>query len=186
MNSEPVIVVAPARSATSAVARMLHHECGVCMGHRLREANANNPDGYYEDLRIQRLNRERYRLGVQKMQYANRLRALLRHRDCDARRVGFKDPCASEIITEVLAVFPRATYIRCKRPFSEVQASWQRIYGNPAAPFSMTDEEIDVKIRAQEKMLDRWLPEAHVVTTYDLTDDPAGVLAKLKDWTGAI
>jgi hypothetical protein len=50
MQLQSILVVGTGRCGTSTVARVLHEQLGVCMGSRFREADANNPRGFYEDL----------------------------------------------------------------------------------------------------------------------------------------
>lgn len=53
-NMKTIVVMGMHRSATSLVAKGLHHE--IFMGDDLMPANASNPQGYYESLAIVRLN----------------------------------------------------------------------------------------------------------------------------------
>lgn len=48
-NKDPVIIVGPPRSGTSAVARVLHEQMGVCMGLNFVKPNKHNSNGFYED-----------------------------------------------------------------------------------------------------------------------------------------
>lgn len=172
MHAYPVIVVGPARSATSTVARILHTQCGVCMGHNLRKASENNPDGYYEDLPIQRLNMAlRRHIGYHL--YRRRMTAVAEDRAlCGAW--GFKDPTACQVIQHVIKVFPEATYIRCVRPYEQVLASQLRIY-------NATKESIVAGIKRDEAMLDSHLPQCYCyeITTAEL-EDMEGVVSRLK------
>lgn len=171
-SSQPFIVLGPPRSATSTVARILHTQCGVCMGHRLRKANRHNPDGYYEDLDIQRLHLGLYRRRLPLAHYHKRLLALADDRAlCVAW--GFKDPTACDVLQHLVGVMPDATYIRCKRPFEQILASWLRIYNT-------TEGSAIACIRRAEAMLDRYLPNAHVVTTEELEADEAAVVKRLR------
>lgn len=176
----PFIVLAAPRSATSAVARILHTQCGVCMGHRLRRPNANNPDGYYEDLEIQRLHvliTPWVQCGVlmrriTPTQYRKRLLALADDRaQCGAW--GFKDPTACEVLQHLVEVMPHATYIRCKRPYADVLASWLRIYNT-------TEGSAAAAIKRADANLDRYLPDAHVITTDELQTSEAAVVKRLR------
>ena len=57
MIHEPILVIGIARSGTSTVARILHEELGVSMGHDFPDPDDNNPKGYYEDLIVKDLNK---------------------------------------------------------------------------------------------------------------------------------
>ena len=171
MSSYPVIVVGPARSATSTVARILHTQCGVCMGHELRPPSEHNPDGYYEDMPIQRLHIALGRGRLSLEHYGKRILALADDRaKCGAW--GFKDPTACLVINHVVMLFPQATYIRCVRPYEDVLASQLRIY-------NATKESLVAGIKRDEAMLDQHLPpQHHVVSTAEL-GDIEGVTSRL-------
>ena len=172
MSHYPIIVIGPARSATSTVAGILHDQCGVCMGKELRAANEHNPNGYYEDMPIQRLH---VALGYRKVdarQYQGRMAAIALERAARGAW-GFKDPTACRVIRHVIRAFPGATYIRCVRPYAQVLASQLRIY--PA-----TRESIEAGIKRDEAMLDKHLSCAHRITTAELGDDIDAVVERLR------
>lgn len=176
MSSYPIIVVGPPRSATSTVAGILHNQCGVCMGHDLRPPSANNPDGYYEDLPIQRLHVALWR-HISREQYRKRMTALADERaQCGAW--GFKDPAACQVIPHVVDMFPQATYIRCVRPYEQVLASQLRIY-------NATKDSIVAGIKRDEAMLDQHLPQCYCyeITTAELEDDIDAVVTRLQSIT---
>lgn len=52
MRRPDVIVTGTGRSGTSTVARILHTELGVCMGHVFRDVMPSNPQGEYEDTNL--------------------------------------------------------------------------------------------------------------------------------------
>ena len=52
LSSPTVLVTGPGRCGSSTVARILHENIGICMGHYLRTGDEQNPKGSYEECRM--------------------------------------------------------------------------------------------------------------------------------------
>lgn len=145
--TEPVLVTGVGRSGTSAVARVLHEQLGVCMGHDLPKPKRANPEGSYEDKEIRNLHiqvtngridrgtfeeraiqwLEQHALDHQTTYYRNWYedgRPLLVSR---AEPWGFKDPRACHVLDFYLELPIDWKLIVCERAFEDVLASWGRV-----------------------------------------------------------
>jgi len=186
MPSLPIIVLGPQRSGTSALAELLHVECGVCMGHDFREPEEKDraaidarrqplghDGGYYEDFPIQRLNLRLSRGKITRVQYAIRMQQEAEQRaKCGVW--GFKDPTAVQILPILLIAFPDATIIRTSRPLPDIVASWERVY-------HAREEVAKAAINNTELALDKYTPDAITVTTHQMTTDRAGIRKRMLD-----
>ena len=144
------LIAGSGRSGTSAVAKLLH-AAGLSAGHDLIEADASNPDGYFEERAVIRLNdRILADAGLQgRFARASRRQVIeaarpheeeMRALAADATPA-WKDPRFSWTLEPWLAVLdepPRV--IVCLRSPAEVTASTMRYYG-------LVDEE---SVRAAE------------------------------------
>ncbi|UCC32020.1 MAG: hypothetical protein JSU86_07020 [Phycisphaerales bacterium] len=124
---DPIIVVGPGRCGSSTVAGMLR-DMGVDMGQRFRPADEQNPNGYWEDLDFRDLNQRFLDGHISRLDFTTQLCQLGMDRRRRLHPWGFKDPRIADLIEPYLALFPRALFVRCKRPIEDVISSHRRCY----------------------------------------------------------
>lgn len=125
-----VIVVGSGRSGTSTVARLLHEDLGVCMGHFLREPSAGNPKGYYEDMLshgMVRMMRDSH-AGCPTERYLR----LMNQAHANCRHWGAKDPWFLYLSGEQLKEINPKLCIICQRNLNDTVNSWCKINNNRA------------------------------------------------------
>ena len=128
MDANPIIVTGVGRSGTSAVARICR-SLDISMGHRFREPDETNPEGFCEDLDFLEI-----LVAVSSGQIGHEKAALAMHavatqRNATGKSWGFKDPLVLNMPDLIAEVFPDARYIVTERPFEQVLASLRRCYG---------------------------------------------------------
>jgi len=155
-----IFVVGPGRSGTSTVARLLHENLNVCMGHKFREADEDNQDGYYEDLEFKNLN-ERFITGeVSLGQWETETRKLVNvRRKTYWHNWGLKDPRLCYLLGLYLSFVDLPTIIRCRRDIELVTKSMQKAYG-------WTKEESENVYKDRNRRLDNLLQGKKVYDIY--------------------
>lgn len=139
MSNPDVIVTGTGRSGTSTIARLLHIELGVCMGHKFRpphETPESNPNGEYEDTDIAlatRLLSGGYPVARPlpgRHALSKWVQAFKRsHQNCTSPLKGAKTPHFSGISLEHWELIkPRAVVI-AQRPIAMTVASMERYRG---------------------------------------------------------
>ena len=129
----PVIVLG-ARSGTSAVARVLQENLGICMDEGPIRKDWRNPKGYYEDHKLMQINR-----------IANNYKAKFIGTGCNAVPAewvsafvnfcavrewkyngtwGFKDPTSISLIQSMKQFFSHPKWIVCVRPYDDIIKSY--------------------------------------------------------------
>ena len=125
MNHEPIIVVGTGRSGTSFVADVLHNDIGVCMGRQFRQpSKIGNPNGYYEDLAIVRLNRDFLSNYITLGKFIRSLSMFVEKQVSMGIPWGFKDPQISDLIGIYLSSFSDPKIIWCFRDLDAVLNSF--------------------------------------------------------------
>lgn len=144
----PVLVVAPPRSGTSFVARILHERLGVCMGHELGTAEAN-PRGFFEE---QRMWKHTQALVAGELEPAAWLEVLHElHREHTCQRIGLKDP---RLVFAPLRQLRPALVVRPRREPKAIASSWVR-WNVP----KVSEVEALEQLALQEHRLDEVTPE---------------------------
>lgn len=147
----PVLVTGVGRTGTSAVARVLHEQLGVCMGpddEELREPTKANPRGDYEDRAFRQLHIQVTNGRVERETFERRAMDLLGRRseahtpsfevysawlDETVRGPlpgdpwGFKDPRACHVLDFYLGRGMPLKLVVCERDFDDVLDSWGRV-----------------------------------------------------------
>lgn len=122
--NEFVFVTGIGRSGTSTVARILHQNGIVCMGHDFPLPDEFNPQGYWEDLETRRLGRAF--LYNDWEQFVEHTVAYHKKHKCTATRLGFKHPGLVTIPRSVWQELrPKALFI-CTRTPEQVILSLRR------------------------------------------------------------
>lgn len=141
----PIFVLGPGRCGTSTVARILHEKCGVSMGRWLTPTDANNPNGYYEDMGFKTFNEYAVTGRMNMTSWSSTVRALTGQRIKAGVPWGIKDPRMCGLMIEYLIMCPDAVLVRCQRPMRDVAKSMCRCYG-----WKDAEEEV----HKRERMLD--------------------------------
>jgi len=128
MEYDPIIVVGPGRSGTSAVAGVLY-QLGVFMGERLHEADESNSSGYFEDRDFIEVNHQLATRAIKHEQWKARVSDLLRERRARLTAWGWKDPRTCDFLPHYLELVGEAKFIRCVRKATDVEASALKAYG---------------------------------------------------------
>lgn len=113
---DPFIVVGTGRCGTSFVAKVLHETLGVSMGERFRDANAFNPEGYYEDMEFVHANTMLIKGTLTLREWATSIGNLIEERQSRGIMWGFKDPRAAELIGLYIQFFENPMVVWCVRP----------------------------------------------------------------------
>jgi len=127
-SAQPIIVVGPGRCGSSTMARRLIL-AGVHMGERFVPGDEKNPKGYWEDIEFAELTKNWKTSWITNKEWADRFLSLCRIRAEKGIPWGWKDARISLVIEHVVQLFPKAIYIRCRRPPSQTIVSVQQTYG---------------------------------------------------------
>ena len=98
------------------------------MGNEFREADGNNPEGYWEDLEMRNHNATLLANGVILAKWIKGLAEMLRRRK---EPWGFKDPRLSYVLGHYLSFAPNAKIVRCVKETHRVAESMCYAYGWP-------------------------------------------------------
>lgn len=124
LNFNPVIVIGAPRSGTSVIARILQEDFGVMMDEGPIKKDAHNPNGYYEDERLVKMNKQvlkRWMMGSNNeqrmdMAWANQFAIWVTMRAFKYERWGFKEPrmlgfiqWALQFVNEPVFIWPIRT-----------------------------------------------------------------------------
>ena len=155
---DPVIVLGPARSGTSAVARVLHEKVGVSMGTEFKPYDPVAPDGHYEEKEINDINREVYAMHIPYSEWWNRLYYYTQKMRKLEIPWGFKDPKLSLpfILGMVLCFYDDALFVRCSRTKEQTIESNMRC-------FSQTEHEAESLYLQNNRSLDCLLWHRRVI-----------------------
>lgn len=114
MKTRFIFITGMGRSGTSTVARVLHQNNVVCVGHSFDEPNKFNPQGYWEDAHIKNAS---YAAIVDSPQwflgYIKNLHAI---HDCYHPILGYKHPKLVELPKETWEELNPEIVINCTRP----------------------------------------------------------------------
>lgn len=125
---DPVIVIGPPRSGTSAVARVLHEDMGVCMGLDFRPPNEHNPEGSYEDHRFIFTNQQ-FLLGeITFKKWWSTVNNFFLEINSNGKW-GFKDSRINYLIGLLLINFEDPLIIRCRRDVKPATESMTKAMG---------------------------------------------------------
>ena len=150
-GEHPVIVTGIPRSGTSNTTRVLT-DMGYCMALEYAEPDWRNPDGFYEDINLIRMNEAfisrsmpytTWRANF--VHYMNRMIV-----DTPSDKWGFKDTRAGYgvILGSILEVFEKPVFIVCKRDPDLVKASIKKC-------FTYSDERVESYYENRWLCLDR-------------------------------
>jgi hypothetical protein len=126
LSKPTAFVTGPGRCGSSTVARILHEDIGICMGHYLRTGDEQNPDGYYEDYLAHSM--LELVLAHQKITpwHVNEFHkhVFKPHKRC--KYWGFKSLSIAAFSPGALKFYNPQVLIRTKRPLELVVKSWQK------------------------------------------------------------
>ncbi len=128
------IVIGVGRSGTSTVAGILHNIFQVKMADKFVPPNATNIDGHWEDMEFRDLNHIRMSGGIDRKQWLDSIKRLIKKREKQNVPWGFKDPRTSMFLDDYLKLFEEPLIIYCSRNRELTVASLKKCYG-------FTDEE---------------------------------------------
>jgi hypothetical protein len=131
----------------------LHH-LGVFVGSRLVGADATNPYGHFEDCEFLQLNAAVLKQSITRVQWAERVRQLLKKRRELRVPWGWKDPRTCNLLWDYLAFFHDPKLVRCVRAPDAIEASIVRAYGE----HGWTWDQANILRSRRERELDRYLP----------------------------
>lgn len=163
MAHRPVLVVAPGRSGTSTIARLLHRTFKIHMGDRFHPADSRNKQGYYEDLDFRKIDESfanpkspHQLLSAEYWELLTKL--LLQEKAGENRPWGYKEPRLSFFLgyhVDILRGLDlEPLLLRPRRPIHKVAASvhlhmgWDSIWEAFGA-VAMRDYVIDATIATQ-------------------------------------
>lgn len=175
----PVFVVGLPRSGTTLLADRLARHPDVCQRGELPWLPAvaeqvSNGKGDYRE-----------RLQHAAAAYA----AQLLQDDSGARWMIDKQPNNFMHVDLILALFPNARFLYCKRHARDNGLSlWMQSFQAGTQDFAYDFTDIGAVIQGARRLMNRWLashPDAiHVVEYEHLVSDPAGILRGVADWLG--
>jgi hypothetical protein len=124
-----VLIIGSGRSGTSTVARLCHTRLRICMGHVLKQGDALNPEGYYEDW----ISHSMIQMMVNNGSFHTDtwLEAMnFQHQVCPAW--GVKDPWVLFLQPSWGTLNP-GLVIHCERNIDSTVTSWLKVWqqGNP-------------------------------------------------------
>jgi len=149
----PIIVLGPPRSGTSAVARVLHEKMGVSMGLKFKPDDPVTPEGHYEAEEINNINAAFHDCRITWHEWWERLLAYTLEMHKLEQPWGFKDPKCSvpDVLGYLICFYPDPIFIRCVRKREQVIKSLLTNFDMPQA-----DAENIYNFNTQS--LDRILP----------------------------
>lgn len=129
----PVIVIGPMRSGTSAIARVLQERLGILMDEGPIRRDWRNPNGYYEDHRLKKINKialdhrkKQFGTGIDTVpiEWITKLTSWIVERDFRySGNWGFKDPGSVGILKHMHQFFNNPRWIVCNRPIEKIVTS---------------------------------------------------------------
>ena len=150
MLNSPVIVIGPPRSGTTITAKVLQHWLGIAMDSMpMRPDKVINPHGWYEDMRLVRMNSLFLDGTINLRAWRRRFRTYIRQMKKQNRPWGFKDPRIIPMLGHALTYFESPTLVRCCRPKELVVESMMGKLG-------WTEEVAKKRYEADNKQLD-WI-----------------------------
>ncbi|MCP4597058.1 hypothetical protein [Neptuniibacter sp.] len=128
---EPVIVLGPPRSGTSAVARVLHENMGIFMGFDLKKSIDITPDGSYESEEIHRINSLLIEAHCNHTYWGEGLVAYTKRMYELKSPWGLKDPKFAHpiVLGPLVTYFAAPVFVRCHRTREQTVKSCTAAFG---------------------------------------------------------
>lgn len=159
MTYEPHIVIGTGRSGSSTVARILHNEMDVFMGHEFRKPDKKNPNGFWEDVEFASPNWKFLNGKIDYPTWIEEIFGAIARRKALDKPWGFKDPDATHFLGLYLSFFENPKIIRCKRKKGLVIKSLLKSFG-------YTQEYAENLHQNKEWILDNILSGKDCLTIY--------------------
>lgn len=126
----PIIIIAPPRSGTSVVARLLQEEFGVVMSEGKIKKDWRNPKGFYEDPDLNKLVQTQVntfmstgcpsKYLIHDLTWTMGFREWAKSRANKYTKWGFKEPRAVPFLCSVIDLFENPTFIYCMRQDKQI------------------------------------------------------------------
>lgn len=123
-----ILVISTGRAGSSVVAKILHNNLLISMGNSFRKSDANNPNGYWEDLEFKNLNELFIRGRITFVEFNVKLKQLIKFRNNTYNDWGIKDPRLCYLWGNYLKIIPNSRLIIVERNFNDVITSCQKCY----------------------------------------------------------
>ncbi len=190
MKFNPVMVISPARSGSSTIARLLQMKCAIMMDEGPIRKDEINPTGYYEDHKLVEINQKviRRTLGIIKEKGLNRSEestlfdmidptwavefyGWIFKRNLEYSLWGFKDPRMTPFIHWTLQFFDNPIFIQPFRTDEQVIKSQFEKLGSSEQKFASPQDRhsfLTYGLRAYHELIDKHL-SGYKIHKIDLT-----------------
>jgi len=167
---QPIIVIGPPRSGTSVIARLLQESLGVMMDEGPIRKDILNPNGFYEDHRLVKINQlalKAWKIGQENkmnMEWATQFAQWLAYRMNTYERWGFKEPRCVGFLSWVKQFVPDAIWLVCQRNHKQIIKSQVETLG-------YTKEVSRLSVPAYYEIINKNLRHYHAVNLKKLRSE---------------